>query len=926
MTTTLHIGQRCISEAEPELGLGTITQAEINRLEVVFPALEEPRIYARRNAPLKRFVLFEGDTLHHCDGSEMTVVAVDQIGETLVYLARDADGQEQVVPEMNLADFLPINQPRQRLLTGQLDGNRWFELRVQSLQAKHRVQASGHQGLLGARAMLLGHQLYVATQATTQSQVRVLLSDEVGLGKTIEAGLILQRLLQTDRSKRALILVPESLQHQWLVEMMRRFNIRCRLINEEESALDGERDLMAAIFAAQDQVLDDHSHWIIPIERLVFDDELVAEILEANFDTVIVDEAHRLQWTEGAVSEEYGIVQQLAAQTTHMMLLTATPSQFGMQGHFARLHLLDPERYPSYAQFAEEQSNYAQVADWVKPLVDGEALADDQAAQLVAALGDADAAALIEQSTQDETAREQLLNRVVDRLGTGRALYRNTRQSVGGFCQRELNLVELPAPSDSTDVWWKKDARVDWLIKHLKANPKTRFVLICHTSDTALELLEALRVLSGIPAAVFHEGMSILECDRAAAFFADEEDGAQILICSSIGAEGRNFQFVSDLVLFDMPDTPDALEQRIGRLDRIGQSDTIRIHVPVTANSRDQHLSRWYHQVLNAFEQSCGYGGVLFEELGHELDEALGDEDAMTRFIEASLPRAQALAAEYQQGRDRLLEWQSYHPVVASDIVESIQQFEHKRDPWPWFERAADCYGLEIDELSADRHHVYAGDHAEMASFDGLPEEGATFSTQRETVIAREDVEFLNWEHPLVQNILEDILSSDRGKACLAALSDPALKPGEILIEAFFAPQLPGYSASLAKSLPSALYRVLTTLSGVDITARVPTEWLRQRCKGIKKTMARQLAEGQREAFKQQILAIEQKAEDEQTQFIEKALKRFDQQSTEALNRANALGMTAEKIALLSATQAEERELISGLQFRFEALRLIFTH
>ncbi|MCO6763725.1 hypothetical protein KQH43_32020, partial [Streptomyces sp. EL5] len=77
-----------------------------------------------------------------------------------------------------------------------------------------------------------------------------------------------------------------------------------------------------------------------------------------------------------------------------------------------------------------------------------------------------------------------------------------------------------------------------------------------------------------------HEGMSILERDRAAAYFADEEFGAQVLICSEIGSEGRNFQFAHHLVLFDLPAHPDLLEQRIGRLDRIGQRHTIQLHVP----------------------------------------------------------------------------------------------------------------------------------------------------------------------------------------------------------------------------------------------------------------------------------------------------------------------------------------------------------
>src|SRR5207253_11077246 len=97
--------------------------------------------------------------------------------------------------------------------------------------------------------------------------------------------------------------------------------------------------------------------------------------------------------------------------------------------------------------------------------------------------------------------------------------------------------------------WWRVNARVGWMIETLKMLKSTKVLLICAHAETAIDLEDALRVRSGIPATVLHEGMSILERDRAAAYFADEEFGAQVLICSEIGSEGRNFQFSHHLVL-----------------------------------------------------------------------------------------------------------------------------------------------------------------------------------------------------------------------------------------------------------------------------------------------------------------------------------------------------------------------------------------
>src|SRR5690606_21771239 len=112
--------------------------------------------------------------------------------------------------------------------------------------------------------------------------------------------------------------------------------------------------------------------------------------------------------------------------------------------------------------------------------------------------------------------------------------------------------------------------------------------------------------------ALFHEGLPLVQRDRQAAWFA-EPDGAQLLICSEIGSEGRNFQFAHHLVLFDLPLNPGLIEQRIGRLDRIGQTQTIRIHVPYVTGSSEEGVVEWYHRGLDAFETSL-HGGNDYQE------------------------------------------------------------------------------------------------------------------------------------------------------------------------------------------------------------------------------------------------------------------------------------------------------------------------
>ncbi len=342
----------------------------------------------------------------------------------------------------------------------------------------------------------------------------------------------------------------------------------------------------------------------------------------------MVDEAHHLVWSEEAPSREYQVIEQLAERIPGVLLLTATPEQLGQESHFARLRLLDPNRFHDFGDFVAEQQKYRPVADAVALLLSGERLADDKLNPLSDLIGEQDIEPLLKAANSEgdnaEQARQELIAMLMDRHGTSRVLFRNTRNGVKGFPKRELHQIKLPLPTQyqtaikvsgimgarkksveerardmlypeqiyqefegDNGTWWNFDPRVEWLMGYLPANRNEKVLVICAKAATALQLEQVLREREGIRAAVFHEGMSIIERDRAAACFASEEDsGAQVLLCSEIGSEGRNFQFASHLVMFDLPFNPDLLEQRIGRLDRIGQVHDIQIPGAVPGENR----------------------------------------------------------------------------------------------------------------------------------------------------------------------------------------------------------------------------------------------------------------------------------------------------------------------------------------------------
>lgn len=137
-----------------------------------------------------------------------------------------------------------------------------------------------------------------------------------------------------------------------------------------------------------------------------------------------------------------------------------------------------------------------------------------------------------------------------------------------------------------------------------------------------------------------------------------------MLLCSEIGSEGRNFQFASNLVMFDLPFNPDLLEQRIGRLDRIGRAHDIQIHVPYLERTAQSVLVRWYHEGLDAFEHTCPTGRTVYDSVHNELINYLAapeNTDGFDELIKACRQQHDALKAQLEQGRDRLLE---IHPTA----------------------------------------------------------------------------------------------------------------------------------------------------------------------------------------------------------------------------------------------------------------------
>ena len=939
------IGQRWASNTESQLGLGIITDIEGRRLTISFPAAEETRTYALDNAPLSRIIYNPGDRVEDHDEQQFLVQAAQDLNGLYIYLVLDQDGQEVQLPEMELNCFVQFTTPQQRLFSGQFDKNRDFELRVATLNHLNRLQQSPVKGLLGSRTSLLAHQVYIASEVAQRFAPRVLLADEVGLGKTIEAGMILHHQIHTNQVQRCLILVPNSLVHQWLVEMLRKFNLSFSIF--DASRIDAilnpsgeEEDLPEDTETINP--FDTEQRIICNIDYLADDEKVQAMALATDWDMVIVDEAHHLHWSEQASSPEYQLVEQLAMLSKGLLLLTATPEQVGIDSHFARLRLLDPDRFHNLEAFRQEEQGYQPLNNLVQTLLsqDGQ-IEPEQRAQLKEYLGD--------QAEGNETP--ELIRQLLDRHGTGRVLFRNTRATIKGFPQRELHSYPLETPSTYQallsdlpvdqrlypeqqlgDEWLDVDPRVPWLVQLLKQHKGKKVLVICHHANTALALDKQLNLREGIRSTAFYEGLTIVERDRAAAYFADDETGAQTLICSEIGSEGRNFQFAHHLVLFDLPLNPDLLEQRIGRLDRIGQSQDIQIHAPYLQGTSQEILFRWYHQGVNQFEQSCAAGFAIHEHFEGRLNQQLlQPNDDLDALISETKSFTEQTKVELQQGRDPLLELNSCNPEIAQQLIDQIEDQEDFEQLQQFMEDVFSWFGVETEHHSDQTLVLRPSDHMRVHHFPGLKDEGNTITFDRAKALSREDMEFLSWEHPMVNETMDMIHTSELGNATLATISIKGLQPGTLLLEAVFAMQ--GVAAKhlqLERFLPLQPVRFLLDTTGKDLSNVVAHDKLNALCTPIKRHTAQAIVKQIREPVEGMLQRAKTMAEKQLPAIMEQANAQLDQVLGNELSRLKALrevnpAIREEEIQHLQQQIAVCAAYIEKASLELQAIRVVIN-
>ena len=900
-------GQRWISESQPEKGLGLILKNNEETVTVIFPAVDETLTYASKSAPLRRVIFDIGDTIELHDGTNLIV---DKVSETDGLVKYTADGRE--VNESELSDRIGFHQPDARLLGGRVNSSRKFHLRQRALEAKSKMKGRNERGFIGARIDLIPHQLYIANEVGTRHAPRVLLADEVGLGKTIEACLIMHRQLVSGKISRALVLVPEPLVHQWFIELLRRFALQFSIFDEERCAAiegGGEEDEVVLEEENKKEVnpfLDDQLV-LASIGLLANDPIRAKQAIDAGWDMLIVDEAHHLEWSKEKVSNEYEVIEKLAIKTPSLLLLTGTPGQLSPEGHFARLRLLEPDRFSDIDKFLEDSKNATEVSGIVKKITDGESLEGSEIKSLNSWVGG---------EVPDDT--ESLLEKILDLHGTGRLMFRNRRANLGGFPDREALLCPLKKEEGSDT-----DPRIEWLVDLLSLLENEKVLIICRTIEDTEQLNEALLEKIRIKTTLFHEDLELIKRDRSAAYFA-EEDGARVLISSEIGSEGRNFQFASNLVLFDLPETPALLEQRIGRLDRIGQSQTVKIYVPFLEDTDHASLANWYDKGLDAFETPIEGGSKLLAKFEGEMKKIeASDKTGWEKIIESTQEAKKELDDQLEKGRDRLLEMSSFNTEASKKIVSAIEEIDDETELEGIMIDLFDQFGIAVEELGQHCYYikpdtVFAGD-----AFPGMREIGMSITFDRATAMGNEQMSFITWDHPLVSTCLDLMLNGEQGSSSFGQIPGTAAQAGLVAECVFLLETVCPDSLGADRFLAPTPLKAVVNHSGEILKEKFDDakikdgnrKWLKAKLDILKRMVP------------VMVDAAEKVSEKEASKMRRLALKKMEKSLDETidyLERLKRLGHPIREVEIHSAKEEKEalKTHLSRARLRLDSIRL----
>jgi superfamily II DNA or RNA helicase len=460
------------------------------------------------------------------------------------------------------------------------------------------------------------YQVETVRKVLKQFRGRVLLADEVGLGKTIEAGMVLKEYVMRGMARKVLVLTPASIVGQWLEEMETKFDIRFastyhNLVRRDPAAFWSQPRVIASIAMARRP-----EHFEILARQV--------------YDLVIVDEAHHLK---NRTTNNWKLVN--ALQKRFLLLLSATPVQNTLIELYNMLTLLKPGIFKTEKEFRTTYMTPGRPRlplnrDRMRDLM-RDAMIRNTRAQVDVRLPQRTAVTLRAEPTVEEAScYEDLSGLIQEHHEEGsahrRLALRHLLSAAGSSpAAAAVSIHRFADSNDLSGAWLDLEERYKavtigskeaLLLDVLRRNPDEKKIVFVRHKET-LNRLDGLLKAHSIDFERFEGSMTGLQKDIAIEMFREE---APVLLSTESGGEGRNLQFANTLINFDLPWNPLALEQRIGRLHRIGQTRQVFIFNLAVRNTLEEYLLQVLDEKINMFELVVG-------EIGAILGEMEGDKD-----------------------------------------------------------------------------------------------------------------------------------------------------------------------------------------------------------------------------------------------------------------------------------------------------------
>jgi superfamily II DNA or RNA helicase len=552
-------------------------------------------------------------------------------------------------------------------------------LRYVAMLSKIKNETSeGILSKLSSGIIPLPHQLHVLNRALSNNNVRYILADEVGLGKTIEAGLIIKELKTRGIIKRILIVCPTGLVTQWSLEMQDKFNEKFHVILPEDydtiRKITGNED----VYGQFDQVISPMDS-IKPLERRVgwteekiaeYNEERIYSIINSGWDLVVIDEAHRVAGSSGEVAR-YKLGKLLAAASPYLLLLTATPHNGKTEPFLRLIRLVDEKAFPNINAIVKEQVAPYVIRTEKREAIDnnGNKLFKNRTTRAIELHWDErhSMQRRLYEMVSDYVSKnynKAMRNRgknmwfvflliMMQRLVTSSTsavresmerrvkileeqAFKYQSMSEEEFAEMELEenmedaiaaisldikeeiaqLNDIIAVAKQAEFQYL-DVKVEPLLEiidDLFAEDRQRKVIIFTEFVATQSYLVKLLKDRGYSTSILNGSMSIEERNAVLQEFKTETD---ILISTDAGGEGLNLQFSNCIINYDLPWNPMKIEQRIGRVDRIGQQRDVIVYNFILADTVENRVKAVLEEKLSVILKEIGidkYSDVLDSE------------------------------------------------------------------------------------------------------------------------------------------------------------------------------------------------------------------------------------------------------------------------------------------------------------------------